>query len=371
MTAYQFLGPLCGLLLIATGCSQQGKSAPVKPPLEVHAQQVQLQHSYPLTHRFVGKVYHPRTSDIGFESPGTVATIDVEIGQEVEAGQVLATLDTRLLRSEAEQLEATLAQNRADLDLNKATLKRQLTLSEQGYQSEQQLDELRSRKAQLQARQQQLNANLESVNIRLQKSTLKAPYSGTVTRRQLTKGQVTGNGQVAFTLVPDGAAEARVGLPVRLLERLQTRQQWQASVDGQSLPVTYLGRSAQVDPGTRTVTLRFALPEQPTLLNGQLLYLEVEERIVADTTRVPLTALTAGVRGLWNLYILEDLGDGSFQIARRDVRVLHADQEYAWVSGAIDDGDRLVSTGLQRLVAGQRVVLATDASITASRGEEL
>lgn len=370
MTAYPFIGPLCGLLLMVTGCSQQGKGAPVKPPLEVHAQQLQLQRSYPLPHRFVGKVYHPHTSDIGFESPGTVATIEVEIGQEVVAGQVLATLDTRLLRSEAQQLNATLAQNRADLDLNSATLKRQLTLSEQGYQSEQQLDELRSRRAQLQARQQQLEANLESVNIRLHKSTLIAPYSGIVTKRELTRGQVTGNGRVAFTLVPDGAAEARVGLPVRLLERLQTRQRWQASVNGQTLPVTYLGRSAQVDPGTRTVTLRFALPELPDLLNGQLLYLEVEEQITANAARVPLTALTAGVRGLWNLYILEDLGDGSFQIARRDVRVLHADQEHAWVAGAFDDGDRLVSTGLQRLVAGQRVVLATDSSITANRSDE-
>ncbi|TKB51604.1 efflux RND transporter periplasmic adaptor subunit [Ferrimonas sediminicola] len=369
MSAYQILGPLCGLLLILTGCSQQDGDAPVKPPLEVHAQQLQLQQSYPLTHRFVGRVYHPQTSDIGFESPGTVATIEVEIGQQVSAGQVLATLDTRLLRSEVQQLDAALAQNRADLNLTRTTLKRQLALSRQGYQSEQLLDELRSRQAQLQARQRQLEASLESVSIRLQKSILKAPYSGTVTRRQLTQDQVTGNGQVAFTLVPNGAAEARVGLPVRLLERLQTSQRWQASLDGRVVPVTLLGRSAQVDPATRTVALRFALPQERPLLNGQLLYLEVEERIAAETARVPLTALTAGVRGLWNLYILEALGDGSYQIARRDIRVLHADQTHAWISGAIDDGDRLVSTGLQRLVAGQRVVLASDPSITANRSD--
>ncbi len=350
------------LALTLSGCQQPAPQAVDKAPAEVYARSIQMQTSYPITHRFVGRVYHPLTSEIGFEPSGTVDRIAVDLGQTVRQGQTLATLDTRLLHSEADQLRASLAQNQADLSLTQATLKRQLSLSKQGYQSEQQLDELRSQQAQLQARRQQLQANLQSVDIRLQKSTLTAPYAGTIVQRHLTQGQVTGNGQPAFTLVPDGAAEARVGLPVRLLSRLPLDHPWRASIDGQPLALDYIGRSVEVDPTTRTVTLRFALSPEQKLLNGQLMYLEVEEQITAVTAQVPLTALTAGLRGLWNLYVLEDLGDDSYQISRRDVRVLHADQHHAWVEGAISNDDRLITTGLQRLVSGQRVRVIDDQS---------
>ncbi|SDI59140.1 RND family efflux transporter, MFP subunit [Ferrimonas sediminum] len=361
MTRFQWLTATL-LALPLSGCQQQIPQTPEKAPTEVYAQSIQMQNSYPVTHRFVGRVYHPLTSEIGFEPAGTVDQIAVDLGQKVTQGQPLATLDTRLLHSEADQLRASLAQNQADLSLTQATLKRQLSLSKQGYQSEQQLDELRSQKAQLQARRQQLQANLQSVGIRLQKSTLTAPYAGTIVQRHLTQGQVTGNGQPAFTLVPDGAAEARVGLPVRLLSRLPLDHPWRASIDGRPLTLDYIGRSAEVDPATRTVTLRFALGPEQRLLNGQLMYLEVEEQITATNARVPLTALTAGLRGLWNLYVLEDLGDDNYQVGRRDIRVLHADQHHAWVAGAIDNDDRLISTGLQRLVSGQRVTVIGDQS---------
>ncbi|TKB54673.1 efflux RND transporter periplasmic adaptor subunit [Ferrimonas aestuarii] len=362
--------PTLFLASLLMGCQPEVTSKAESPVAQVQSVTLSMQDSYPITHKFVGRIFHPQTSDLGFEPSGTVEQINVELGQRVDTGQTLARLDIRLLQSESRQLQASLAQIQADLDLVNTTLKRQLSLSKQGYQSEQQLDELRSQKAQLTAQSQQLTANLDANAIRLQKSELKAPYSGVVIKRHINEGQVTGAGQPAFTLVPEGAVEARIGLPVRLLSKLDPNSSWRANVDGEPLSLNYLGQSAEVDASTRTVTLRFAVAPDKRLLNGQLIYLEVEEQIASRNAKVPLSALTAGLRGLWSLYVLERLDNGDFQVERRDVRVLHANDSEAWVSGAIVDDDSVVATGLQRLVAGQRVQIEANQSQLDTAGLE-
>ncbi|MBY5992916.1 efflux RND transporter periplasmic adaptor subunit [Ferrimonas balearica] len=325
-----------------------------KAPHPVVTERLVLAPDYPITHRFVGRLYSSTTSQVGFELAGVVQSISVDTGQRVERGQVMAALDDALLASEADQLTANLEQIRAQRSLVDTTLARQRQLEAQGYQSQQQLDELQSQQNELAARQQQLQASLDANRIRRQKSQLVAPFDGVVSQRQLAPGQVVSPGQPVLTLVPDQQAEARIGVPVRLLSRLTAQGAFAISVQGHNHEATLVGRSAEVDPVTRTVELRFALPPLENLVNGDLAYLNVEERVPTAAVKVPVSALISGLRGRWNLMVAAPAESG-FVLERRDVTILHSDDRIAYVSGAIDDQDRVVTTGLQSLVAGQRV----------------
>ncbi|MBY6186100.1 efflux RND transporter periplasmic adaptor subunit [Marinobacter hydrocarbonoclasticus] len=343
------------MLLVLTGCQPSTEApAPSKAPYPVVTETLLTQPDYPITHRFVGRLYSSTTSQVGFELAGVVESIEVDTGERVSQGQVLATLDDALLVSEAAQLAANLDQIRAQQSLVNTTLERQRTLEAQGYQSQQQIDELLSQQNELTALAQQLSASLNSNTIRRQKSQLVAPFDGIVSQRQLAPGQVVSPGQPVLTLVPEAQGEARIGVPVRLLSRLSNGNDFTVLVQDQPHPARLVGRSAEVNPVTRTVELRFALPPMDNLVNGDLVYLSVEERIVHRAAKVPVSALTSGLRGRWNLMVAAE-AEGGHVLERRDVTILHSDDEYAFVSGAIADREQVVITGLQSLVAGQRV----------------
>ncbi|MCV5366181.1 biotin/lipoyl-binding protein, partial [Escherichia coli] len=83
----------------------------------------------------------PEHSQIGFEQAGRIATLHKGRGEPVAAGELLATLDTRLLAVEAKELAARAAQNEAELILARQTLERLTALRQQQFSSRQALDE--------------------------------------------------------------------------------------------------------------------------------------------------------------------------------------------------------------------------------------
>ena len=72
-------------------------------------------------HEFVGVVEARRESRVGFELGGELAEILVEDGDSVEAGAVLARLETSILRSERETLMHARDHARASLELAEIT----------------------------------------------------------------------------------------------------------------------------------------------------------------------------------------------------------------------------------------------------------
>ncbi|GAA4897787.1 efflux RND transporter periplasmic adaptor subunit [Ferrimonas pelagia] len=322
----------------------------------MQVQAVAFDNSYPVTHRFVGQINNASTSVLGLELGGVIRSVLADVGDRIESGQPLAQLDTSLLQAEAAQLEANRNQILAQLSLNRATRERQQTLQQQGYQSQQQLDELISQEASLQANLSELDAALQANDLRQQKSTLRSPYAGILSQRNLAPGQVVAAGQAVFTLVPEQGAEARIGVPVALLNRLKTEQAFTLLHGKEPIEATLLGRSAEVDSATRTVELRFALPSGRSWLNGDLIYLSLVETVSQRATAIPADLLISGLRGRWNVLVAAPQEDGHI-LQRRDVTVLHTDQNQVYIDGALIDDEWLVSAGLHKLVQGQHVEL--------------
>ena len=71
---------------------------------------------------------------------------------------------------------------------------------------------------------------------------------------------------------------------------------------------------------------------------------------------MPLSALVRGVKGLWAVYVIEiDDTDHQSVVQRKDVEVVQIETDRVMVTGTLQAGERIVTSGVQKLVAGQRV----------------
>jgi hypothetical protein len=79
---------------------------------------------------------------------------------------------------------------------------------------------------------------------------------------------------------------------------------------------------------------------------------------------VPIAALTRADRGLWACYALvkdpQQRGAERFRLERRDVEILHSDGEFAFVRGLLQNGDRIVASGVNRVTSGQQVLVVKE-----------
>lgn len=351
---------LAGMVLGALSWSQWVHAESELDMAEVKLAQVKafvpsLSPSYQVERQFVGQVVAKQRADIGFELAGKISKIFVDEGDHVQQGDILMQLDTELLDIEYIDLQAQLQQLAADAALVKANLKRVKSLKKEGYASAQSLDELVAQQKSLWANKARIDASIKANRTRIEKSSLLAPYNGIVDRRTVSEGTVVGASQAVLTVVQQGANEVKVGVPVRLLEHVDLVTPKSVTVAEQEYAVKLVASGGQVDPQTRTVQLRFSLPENDNLVSGQLAYLNVVETIEEPGYWVPVSAIIDGVRGLWNVYAIVQQSDDSYLLERRDVSVHYATEERAFVTGALRDNEAIVATGLHRYVPGQRV----------------
>lgn len=365
MKIFSRILPQSGPLLFATvillcGCGQQSDSPTeaTRYP-KVSSNVLVLSNSYDIQQQFTGTIRSGNTTAIGFELAGKINHLAVDSGNKVKAGQVLARLDISLLEAERRELEANLAQNSADLQLAKNTLNRSLELKKQGYASDQQLDELKGQLNSLQAARQRLTAAIDSNHLRINKSTLTAPFDGVVARRNNNLGEVVALGSPLFTLIEHNNPQAIIGVPVNIAQAMAAKQRLHLTINDLQYRATVAGVGAEVNSVTRTVPVRFTLPSDAPVLNGELAYLQYSKTVNKSGFWLPISSLTDGLRGLWNIYVLVEQEQGRYVIERRDIEILFTKGEQAYVTGAISDGEHYVTQGLHKLVVGELVTLNT------------
>ena len=342
--------------LAGAGCSGPEPVAPAaSDALPVQALEVESLEGFAVVEAFAGRVVSRRTSDLGFERGGRLDAIRVDEGDRVAAGQELARLEQRSLRARERELAARMAEIRSRLDLARLTRQRRQRLLEQDTISSERYDQSLHEERALAAQLEGARASLEGVRVDLELSTLTAPYPGTITARQVDEGTVVAPGQTLLRLIEDGAMEFRVGLPPATAASLDGALRYAVEVGGRRLPAELDAVVPSVEPDTRTVTavLRFLEPPEG-VGHGALGRLSLETRRTESGFWLPIAALTEGRRGLWSAYAVVDDGAGD-RVERRDLQLLHVDSDRAFVRGTLRDGERVVATGLHRLVPGQRV----------------
>ena len=324
---------------------------------------------------YAGTSRAARRAELGFKRGGEVATVMVDLGDSVAAGQLLAQLDTRALASDlrrAESEEVLAKANRrsasAQTELAANTERRVRALRTNGNVSQQAFDEAhlqyRVSRAQLEVAQASLGraqAAVEAMEVALSEAEIRAPFGGVIQARHVDEGSQIGPGSPALSLVETSKREAHIGIPESAVTSLTVGDAYTIIWQNVSASAQLRSLLPEVNPNTRTVTAVFTVADQRIPL-GAVVELSLRQRVPGNGFWVPIDALTAMDRGLWGVFII----DAENIVQQRLVEIVHNEGDRAFVRGLLSTSDRVVATGTQRIVAGQRVIpIAAQMTISA------
>lgn len=310
--------------------------------------------------RLTGRVVARQSVSLAFEPAGRVEAVLAERGDAVEQGEVLARLDTRRLESRLAEVAARSEEASASLALAQRQEEREAQLNQSNFASRTALDQARTDRLTLQARLAALAAERDSLTADLEDSTLKAPFAGRVVERHIDVGSLVSSGTAAFDIVDTRHLEAHLGLPARLAATFTMGESVTLHVNGQPITGEVLARLPQVDSDSRTQTLVVALTSNSRAVPGDLAELNYSITEHASGYWVPLSALRAADRGLWNVLVAEPQENERYRVAQASVELLHTEGDDAFVRGTLAPGMRLISSGTHRITPGQQVTLSEE-----------
>ena len=292
-----------------------------------------------------GRIERRREMDLSFRIPGVMTRVNVEAGDRVRAGQVLATLDPATVAA-SEQRAA------ADLERARRDLARDQKLFDQGFVSRARLDDRASA-----VKSAQAAYNATAFDRRW--ARLVSPVSGVVLARNGQGGEVVQPGQ-AVVRVADEASPfvLRAPMPDRDAARIRVGARAQVQLEG--APSELTGRVTRVgqSAGARTgaVDIEIELPTAAALRSGQIAPARIEAGSAATTAATGLVRLPAEAileaRGRAATVLIVEPGTSTAR--RRSVTFNGFEGDFALVDG-LPPGAQVITAGAGFVGDGEKV----------------
>jgi len=271
---------------------------------------------------------------------GRVAEISFDEGHEVEAGDILLTLENAEIRSDIAALQAYLEQHRKALQRAEALLDRNTIAAAR-------VDELRD---EVRAAQARLNAN----QARLADTVIRAPFAGRLGLRRVSLGALVQPGDVIGTLDDLDPIKLDFDVPEAAIGALAVGQTIQARAAAwPDAPFTGVIRTidSRVNPTTRSVSVRAEIANEDLRLKpGMFMTVDLTMAERTGAVLVPESAIVV----IGDNHFAYVVSDGVAE--RRNLRLgLRAGGKVEVVEG-IAAGEVVVSAGTQRLRPGAQVM---------------
>src|SRR5215469_585524 len=229
---------------------------------------------------------------------------DVDIGQNVEAGQLLAEIDTPEVDQQLAQAKAEVAQADANLSLAKSTSERWADLLKTASVSEQET-------AEKQADYELKKANLEAARANLHRledlksfARVTAPFAGTITARDTDVGQLitAGNGRALFRLAQTNPLRVYVHVPQTLSHAVEAGQKAELSISelpGRKFQAKIVRTAGAMDPVSRTLLAELEVDNpQNEILAGSYAQVRFHDTQGDPTLTLPANTLLFRSEGM-------------------------------------------------------------------------
>jgi membrane fusion protein (multidrug efflux system) len=355
--------------------AQAGKPAGPPPAVvTVSVQRVPLNQSS----EFIGHVQAIQSVDVHAQVTGILQQVAFQQGQDVDKGAQLYVIDAAPYQAALAAAQAQLQSAQASLVQAQDNLQRQQSLYEHQSTPQATLVQAQAQRDVAKANVAAAQAQVQTAQINVGYTRIAAPIAGRVGATSLTAGNLVGPTTGTLTTVVQ-LDPIRVVFSVneRALVAFKQRnpQASQTDINARFIPQLRLADGSmfdqtgkvdfvdnRIDPTTGTIAVYAAFPNpRRLLLPGMLVTAIVRPEAPANGYLVPAGAVQQDSKGTYLLVV----GAGS-KIERRDVTTSGQVQQNTAVTKGLNDGDKVVIEGGQKVHPGQVVKAVPESSSPAT-----
>ncbi len=346
--------PVVAAALLMGAC-ERGQEAPPRPPARavrtVVVEQRLLQDAAVVT----GHVRAREEANLAFRLSGKMIERRLEIGDRVEAGQVVARLDGEMETSARNAAEAEVRAAQAEVDEAELSESRKRSLLAAKAVAQNDYDialrRLRTAQAQLEA----AKARLKAAEDHLGYTELVAEAAGIVTQTGAEAGEVVQAGQMIVRVARESGRDGIFDMPAWIIREGLTVDQEVRVVLSDNEAIHATGRvreiAPQADPVTRNYQVKVELVDPPA---GMFLGATVTGVIAREATpvlEIPSTALTT-LNDKPAVWVLDA---STMRVGRREIGIERFTPGAVLVRDGLQPGEQVVTAGVQELHDGQAV----------------
>ncbi len=309
-----------------------------------------------------------------FEAPiyarasGYLKHWEVDIGAQVQAGQLLAEIDTPEVDQQLAQARAELAQAQAALDLAKTTAARWTDLLKTSSVSEQETAE---KQADLELKQANVSAAAANV-ARLEDlkgfARVTAPFAGTITARETDVGELVAstNGKELFRLAQVDPLRVYVRVPQSLSRAIAPGQKAELLLNemaGHKFEAKVVRTAGAMEPNSRTLLTELEVNNSKgEILAGSYAQVRFTDTVGAPELTLPANTIIFRAQGLQVGVV-----DGNGKVELRSIQIGRDFGQSVEVLAGIDPHDRVIMNPSDSIATGDTVHVAESPQSVAQR----
>ena len=301
-----------------------------------------------------GSLGPERDASVRAQVPGAVMKVNVDQGSRVASGALLAQIDDRTIRDVMLSARSAFSTAQNAAERSKRDLERSERLAQAGAIPERDLEQARLSNAAAASQLADAQARLSMAQKQLDDAQVRAPFSGVVSVRSVSEGDVVQPGTALFSVVDPASMRFEASVPAAQLSQVKVGAPVSFTVSGYP-DKRFTGRvsriSPTVDQGTGQVRIVVAVPNASSNLVGGLF---ADGRIGTDV-REGMTAPYSAIdlRGLKPTVLR--LKGGVAERVEVALGVRDEDQERYEILSGVAVGDTLLIGATQGITPGTAV----------------
>ena len=286
----------------------------------------------------LGTAHANEAVEVTSKVSNTVTAVRFSDGQRVQKGQVLVELDSAQSRADLAAAEAASAESASQV-------KRSRELIASRVISESQFE-------QLEATMKANDARVAAARSRVDDTVIRAPFSGRVGLRRVSVGTLVNPGATITTLDDLSVIKVDFFVPENFLAGLREGLEVRATAaafPGRDFIGTVTGVESRIDPVSRSVTVRAAVPNADLALKPGMFLNVTLARDGHDALMVPEAALVPEQSRQF-LFVIEE-----GRATRREVRIGGRQPGRVEIVSGLEVGEQVIVEGTQKVREGGEV----------------
>jgi len=368
MTSYRFRSTLLTLAAVAilfsillSSCSTQKTQAGtgVVRPVPVTVAQADRR-DIPVVVTAIGNVMPLQTVQIKSMVTAQIVKVHFTVGQDVQKGQLLFTLDSRSFQADLAKAEGQLARDKAAAANARVSQKRYQALLKEGVVAQQQYDEMESTASQYDAAVEADKAAVESARVNLQYTKIYSPIAGRAGDVLMHEGNLMKANDLSMVVINQiSPIYTDFAVPEHFLADIKKYMtagtlKVVATLPDSSAPLAQ-GKVAfidnMVDRATGTIMMKAEFGnQQRTLWPGQFVNINLQLTTEKNATVVPSQAVQNGQQGSYVFVVKPDK-----TVEARVVDIGPSDKGMVVIHKGVEFGETVVTDGQVRIVPGSTV----------------